>query len=66
MRVYDLFKVGSGYVAIKESMNLLGRPGGYSRPPMKPFTEEQRAQLRSIFQDLGLQTPVGTQEVATP
>ena len=57
VRVYDLFKVGSGYVAIKESMNILGRPGGYSRPPMLPFTEEQRAQLREIFQDVGLLTP---------
>jgi len=57
VRVYDLFKVGSGYVAIKESMNILGRPGGYSRPPMLPFTEEQRAQLRKIFEDVGLLTP---------
>ena len=56
-RVYDLFKVGSGYVSIKESMNILGRPGGYSRPPMLPFTEEQRSQLRKIFEDVGLLTP---------
>ena len=57
VRVYDLFKVGSGYVAIKESMNLLGRPGGYSRPPMLPFTDEQRGQLREIFEDVGLLVP---------
>lgn len=57
VRVYDLFKVGSGYVAIKESMNILGRPGGYSRPPMLPFTERQRAQLRKIFEDVELLTP---------
>jgi len=59
VRIYDLFKVGSGYVAIKESMNMLGNPGGYSRPPMRPFTEEQRAQLRTIFEDVGLLTPSG-------
>jgi dihydrodipicolinate synthase/N-acetylneuraminate lyase len=59
VRVYDLFKVGPGYVAIKESMNLLGRPGGHSRPPMLPFTEEQRARLRRIYEDVGLLTPVG-------
>lgn len=59
VRVYDLFKVGSGYVAIKESMNLLGRPGGYSRPPMRPFSEEQKAELRKIFEDVGLLTPSG-------
>jgi len=52
-RLYDLFKVGSGYIAIKESMNLLGRPGGHSRPPMLPFTDEQRAKLRVILEDVG-------------
>jgi 4-hydroxy-tetrahydrodipicolinate synthase len=57
IRVYDLFKVGSGYVALKESMNMLGRPGGYSRPPMLPLTEEQRGELRKIFEDVGLLTP---------
>ena len=53
-RAYDLFKVGSGYIAIKESMNMLGKPGGYSRPPMLPFTDEQRSQLREILEDVGL------------
>jgi dihydrodipicolinate synthase/N-acetylneuraminate lyase len=54
VRVYDLFKVGSGYIAIKESMNLLGRPGGFSRPPMKMFTEEQKGRLRKIYEDVGI------------
>ena len=53
-RVYDLFDVGSGYVCMKESMNMLGKPGGYSRPPMLPLTEEQRAKLRRIYEDVGL------------
>jgi 4-hydroxy-tetrahydrodipicolinate synthase len=52
-RVYDLFKVGSGYIAIKESMNILGKPGGHSRPPMLMFTEEQKAKLRKIYADTG-------------
>ncbi len=52
-RVYDLFKVGSGYIAIKESMTLLGKTGGYSRPPMLMFTEEQKAKLREIYEDTG-------------
>jgi 4-hydroxy-tetrahydrodipicolinate synthase len=67
LRVYDLFKVGSGYIAIKESMNMLGLPGGYSRPPMQPFTDEQRSQLREIFEDVGLMkdgSPVGPGAVA--
>ena len=57
VRVYDLFNVGSGYVAIKEAMNMLGRPGGHSRPPMLPFTKEQRAQVRAICEDVGLLVP---------
>jgi 4-hydroxy-tetrahydrodipicolinate synthase len=57
VRVYDLFNVGSGYIAIKESMNMLGRPGGHSRPPMLPFNEDQRAELRAIYEDVGLLSP---------
>ena len=53
-RVYDLFKVGSGYVVIKEAMNMLGKPGGYSRPPMLPLTEGQRSLVRKILEDVGL------------
>ena len=57
VRVYDLFGVGSGYVALKESMNMLGRPGGYSRAPMLPLLEEQREELRRIYEDVGLLQP---------
>ncbi len=53
-RVYEIFNVGSGYIAIKESMNMLGKPGGFSRAPMLPFTDEQRVQLREILEDVGL------------
>ena len=53
-RVYEIFNVGSGYIAIKESMNMLGKPGGFSRPPMLPFTDEQRSELREILEDVGL------------
>lgn len=54
VRAYDIFKVGSAYVGIKEAMNLLGRPGGASRPPMLPYTDDQKAQLKAILTDLGL------------
>ena len=57
LRAYDIFKVGSGYVGIKEAMNILGQPGGHSRPPMLPYTEEQKDQLRDILSDLGLLEP---------
>lgn len=54
VRAYDIFGVAAGYVGIKEAMNLLGRPGGHSRPPMLPCSEDQRDRLRDILADLGL------------
>ena len=65
VRLYDLFNVGSGYIAIKESMNLLGKPGGFSRPPMLMFTEEQKAQLREILEDVGLLASSGVKAAAS-
>lgn len=53
-RAYDLFKLGGGYVAIKEAMNLQGKPGGHSRPPMLPLTEPERDTLRTILRDVGV------------
>ena len=54
-RVYDiLFKSGSMYVAVKEAMNLLGKPGGHMRAPMLPFTEAQRAEVAGILRETGL------------
>ena len=54
IRAYDIFTVGSAYIGIKEAMNLLGRPGGHSRPPMLPYTDDQKEQLRAILTDLEL------------
>ncbi len=62
LRLYDLFDVGSGYMAIKECMNMLGKPGGYSRPPMQPLSEDQRGQLKAILRDVGLLAPDGDTE----
>jgi len=64
LRAYDLFNVGSGYLCIKECMNMLGKPGGYSRPPMRPLSEGQKAQLREILCDIGLLKPDGSVVVA--
>jgi 4-hydroxy-tetrahydrodipicolinate synthase len=55
-RMYDLFKISS-YVGIKEAMGMLGLPGGYSRPPVMPLTTEQRAQVRTILEDIGALAP---------
>ena len=38
---------------------MLGKPGGYSRPPTLPFTDERRAELRQILAEIGLLTPAG-------
>ena len=57
-RAFDLTKVSSNqYMAIKESMNLLGKPGGCSRPPVMPLAEDEKAELRVILEDLKLLTP---------
>ncbi len=54
VRAYDIFGVGSGYVGIKEAMNLRGLPGGHSRPPMLPYTDAQKSELSAILSDLNL------------
>lgn len=53
-RAYDIFAVGSPYIGIKEAMNLRGLSGGHSRPPMLPYTDDQKATLREILKDLEL------------
>lgn len=37
------------YVVLKEGMRLLGRPGGYVRPPLLPFTDEERAEFAEFL-----------------
>jgi 4-hydroxy-tetrahydrodipicolinate synthase len=37
------------YVVIKEAMRLVGRPGGWPRPPLTPLTNEDRQALRKIL-----------------
>jgi 4-hydroxy-tetrahydrodipicolinate synthase len=39
---------------IKAAMNLLGRPGGHPRPPIKPLGPEGTAHLRQVLRELGL------------
>lgn len=54
LRAYDILKVGSAYIGIKEAMNQLGLNGGYTRPPMLEYTREQKAEVRKILKELGL------------
>ena len=55
--MYDVFKAGSGNVAIKESMNFLGRPGVYSFLPTLPLRVDQRELLYCILEGVGFLTP---------
>ena len=41
-------------MAIKGAMNMLGKPGSHSRPPMLPLSESERDELRSILRDVGV------------
>ncbi|MDP7667719.1 MAG: dihydrodipicolinate synthase family protein [Rhodospirillales bacterium] len=44
----------NNYAVIKAMMNLLGRPGGYPRLPLRPLVEPQLSQLRRGMEELGL------------
>lgn len=52
VRLYDAFKIGNYYSAIKEAMNLMGRPGGFPRPPLLPLTSNEREQVVAILKEL--------------
>jgi 4-hydroxy-tetrahydrodipicolinate synthase len=41
------------YVVIKEAMRILGRPGGWPRPPLLPLPEDDREVLRRFLGEIG-------------
>jgi len=43
-----------GPAVMKAAMNLLGRPGGYTRRPNLPLTTEQMDRVAAVLSDLGL------------
>ncbi len=50
---------GSGqnpYVVVKDAMRLLGRPGGWPRPPLLPLADADRETLRRFLIDFGALT----------
>jgi 4-hydroxy-tetrahydrodipicolinate synthase len=51
---YDLFKVASNPIAIKEALNLLGHDVGGVRLPLVEADEEEVAQVRACLERLGL------------
>lgn len=57
---YRLVKLNSviGYgtfpVGIKEAMNMIGLPGGYTREPAEALSKAERQKLRIVLKELGL------------
>lgn len=54
-RLYEAFYAPgrAAYTVIKEAMNLVGRPGGFPRPPLLPLEPAERDELRTILRELG-------------
>ena len=47
------FGLGTFPASIKASLELIGRPGGATRPPIRPLTDAQRATLRAAMVSAG-------------
>ena len=50
----NFFGTGTFPATVKAALNILGRPGGYPRDPIKPVTEVQRDSIRTLLVDAGL------------
>jgi len=48
------FGMGTFPVVVKEAMGLLGLPAGPTRRPVGPLSEETRARLRDVLQQMGI------------
>ncbi|GGE50331.1 4-hydroxy-tetrahydrodipicolinate synthase [Agaricicola taiwanensis] len=49
----SFFGLGTFPASVKASLDLIGRPGGRTRDPIRPLTEAQRAQLRAVMEKSG-------------
>ena len=50
--------LGTFPASVKAALDLLGRPGGRTRDPIRPLTAEQREKLRRAMESAGLIEPV--------
>ena len=48
------FGVGTFPAGVKAALDLLGRPGGYTRDPIKPLDGPARAKIRGVLEEVGL------------
>lgn len=49
----SFFGLGTFPASVKASLDLIGRPGGRTRDPIRPLTPDQRAQLTRIMESTG-------------
>lgn len=49
----SFFGLGTFPASVKASLDLVGRPGGRTRDPIRPLTTEQREKLRGIMESSG-------------
>jgi len=54
----NFFDLGTFPASVKAALDLLGRPGGRTRDPIRPLTAEQREKLRRAMESAGLIEPV--------
>ena len=48
------FGIGTFPAGLKAAIDLVGRPGGFPRPPIKPLSGEQRAEVRVVLVGAGV------------
>lgn len=48
------FGIGTFPAGVKAALDMLGRPGGWTRAPVKPLNAEQRAKIRAVLTKAGL------------
>ena len=49
-----MFGVGTFPAGVKAALDLLGRPGGWTRDPIKPLRPEQRDTIRAVLEEIHL------------
>jgi 4-hydroxy-tetrahydrodipicolinate synthase len=47
-------RVGTFPAGIKVALDMIGRPGGWPRDPIKPLNDEQRGKIRQVLMSAGL------------
>lgn len=54
VKLSSVIGCGTFPVGVKEAMNLIGLPGGYTREPAVPLKKEERSKLKTVLKELEL------------